>query len=205
VLIVGRPGVYPDRNLAGVLAHECAHVLLARALQGSGQAVPRWFDEGFAVLEARPWGWRDVLALASTIIPSDPPELVSLRNRFPTGEHEARAAYAVSLSFVAFIEKKGGPGTVRRIVRTVAGGSPFPEAVRKETGSNLIELESEWRRGSAVWYRWIPLATSSAALWSVILFLGIWAGVRRRARRRRIEESWEREGLGSSPFDPPVA
>ena len=194
VLIVGRPGAYPDRDLPGVLAHECAHVVLGRALSRRGQRAPRWFEEGFAVLEARPWGWADALALATVVLPSSPPALSDMDAGFRSGESEAREAYSVSVSFMAFLEKRSGPDAARRIVREMSDGAGFDQAFRTVTGASVGRIESEWRRGIQIRYRWIPLITSSGALWTGILVLLFFAGARRRARRREMERIWERSG-----------
>src|ERR1019366_726846 len=46
-----------DGGLEEVLAPEVAHVLIPRA--SGGRRVPRWFDEGLAMLAARSWRLRD--------------------------------------------------------------------------------------------------------------------------------------------------
>lgn len=195
-LVVGSGRVYPDRDLAGVLAHECAHVQIAAALAASGapdgRAVPWWFEEGWAVLQARPWGWSDALALASAILPSTPPPLSSVRAGIPETADEARRAYAISVSFMTFLERRSGPETPGRIVKGVMAGHDFGTALELATGSDLATLESEWRQGAEMRYRWIPVITSSAAVWTMIMALLFAAGVRRRARRRELEEAWDR-------------
>jgi hypothetical protein len=44
-----------------------------------------------------------------------------------------------------------------------------------------------------MWSRWIPLLTSSLALWMTITFLALWAIRRRRRRDALIRERWDLE------------
>ena len=204
VLLAGRKGVYPDQDLAGVLTHECAHVILDRALARSGQRVPRWFAEGFAVLESRPWGWTDALHLATTVVPSSPPRLLTLEGGFPAGEAGARSAYAISVSFLSSIERRAGPEAPARIVRAMMSGLSFRAAFREATGAEVWDLEAEWRRSVSFLYRWVPLITSSGAVWTVVLVLLFLAAARRRARRRALEEAWEHAGFEDGTRGGPV-
>ena len=225
VLVVGRAGSYPDRDLPGVLAHECAHVVLDRALAsvplvdpggrprpGEGDAagagpgpgtsssagsipagpphVPRWFKEGFAVLEAHPWGWKDALQLATTVVWDDPPPLETLDRSFPVTDSEAATAYAVSLSAVAWMQRTAGEEAPARIVRAVAAGATFDQALRQVLGLDPAAMEAAWRGSAQLRYRWIPILTSSSAIWTLILGLLFVAGARRRARRRELERLW---------------
>ena len=214
VLVVGRAGSYPDTDLPGVLAHECAHVVLDRALaarvvvESSGRAmagagVPRWFAEGFAVLEAHPWGWKDALQLATTVVWERPPDLATLERSFPVSESEAREAYAVSLSVVAWMEREHGEDAPARIVRAVAAGASFDQAVRQVIGLDPAAMEKVWRGSAELRYRWIPLLTSSGTIWMLILGLLFIAGARRRARRLELEALWGERGEGEAE-PPPV-
>ena len=57
VLLPQRIPAYPDGNLEQVLRHEIAHVLVARAAGRYG--VPRWLNEGLAIVAAREWRFED--------------------------------------------------------------------------------------------------------------------------------------------------
>jgi hypothetical protein len=53
-------------GLEAVLCHEVAHILIARA--ADGRAVPRWFNEGLAVVAERAWHFEDRWQLASALV-----------------------------------------------------------------------------------------------------------------------------------------
>src|SRR6185295_10664687 len=57
VLLPQRVPAYPDSSLDDVLLHETAHVLVARA--AGGRPLPRWFQEGMAMIAGRSWGLDD--------------------------------------------------------------------------------------------------------------------------------------------------
>jgi hypothetical protein len=191
LLVVGRHA-YPDQDLAGVLAHECAHVALGRALLRSGVKAPRWFEEGFAVHEARPWGWQDAVALATAFIPQSPPPLSTYAEGFPDDEAGAREAYVVSVAFIEYLVRRSDPDAPLRIARRMSDGMTFDAAISKETGSNMAALEADWISGAEMRYRWIPILTSSGAIWTVVMALLFVAGMRRRKRRLELEEIWAR-------------
>ncbi|MEO1084202.1 MAG: hypothetical protein AAFY88_08160, partial [Acidobacteriota bacterium] len=57
VLIPNRLPTYPDDDLFQTLRHEVIHVLVARA--AARRQVPRWFNEGLAMVGAHEWRMED--------------------------------------------------------------------------------------------------------------------------------------------------
>jgi hypothetical protein len=196
---------YPYGDLASVLAHEMAHQILFDATGGN---LPRWFDEGVATREGRRWNVVDMLVYSSALLTGGLPTLDEMDAAFSGDASEARTAYAASSDFVAWIVKERGEDAVRAILAG-ARRAPFPDAWREATGLPLARAEDLWRRGSLLRYRWIPAITGTGTLWLAITALALLAGARRRARSRRIAESWEAEdgwtaaaGLGEFPAGP---
>ena len=68
VLFTDRTSFYPNDSLHKVFLHEMAHILTHRA--AGGHPLPRWFDEGLAMMAARTWDLEDrarlVWAMVST-------------------------------------------------------------------------------------------------------------------------------------------
>jgi hypothetical protein len=193
---VARAERYPHSDLASVLAHEATHMVLHDA---AGTSIPRWFGEGVATAVERSWGLRDVLVYSSSLLAGPLPALADLDAAFETSDARARLAYAASFDFLAWSERRYGPGLVRRVVREAAA-LPFAEAWECATGAPLSRSEAEWRRGSLLIYRWVPALTGTGALWTGITALALLAGARRRARSRAIERRWEDEE--GPPRDP---
>jgi hypothetical protein len=181
---------YPHSDLASVLAHEAAHMLLHDAAGGN---LPRWFGEGVATGLERSWGLRDVLVYSSSLLTGPLPALADLDADFEQSGERARAAYAASFDFLLWTVRRHGKGSVRDIVRQAAT-RPFPEAWEAATGESLARSEEEWRRGSLWLYRWVPALTGTTTLWIGITLLALVAAARRRARTREILERWDVEG-----------
>jgi len=185
---------YPFEDLLSLFGHELTHVLMNSLPPRSGP-LPRWFNEGVAVMESRRWSLRDVFALGTTLLVGPSPRLDELSNDFPPGESGARAAYAQSFSFIAYLERER-PGAVRRILAQSAAGAGFAEAFRNGAGRSLGEMEAGWRDQVNFAYRWVPAVTSTGVLWAGITLLVLLGRIAKRRRERAIQEAWERQGLG---------
>jgi Peptidase MA superfamily len=186
---------YPFEDLLSLFGHELTHVLLNSLPSRSGP-LPHWFNEGVAVIESRRWSFRDTLTLGTTLLAGPPPRLETLAASFPAEEGAARAAYAESFNFIAYLEREHGPGAVRRILAGMAAGETFPEAFRRGVGRSLPEVERSWRDRVNFAYRWVPALTSTSVLWMGITLLVLLSRLAKRRRERAIREAWERQGLG---------
>ena len=149
-----------------------------------------------AVAESRRWSLRDAFTLGTTLLAGPPPRLETLSASFPADEGAARAAYAESFHFIAYLEREHGPGAVRRILAEMASGARFREAFRRGAGRDLAEVERGWRGRVNLAYRWVPALTSTSVLWMGITLLVLLVRVAKRRRERAIQEAWERQGLG---------
>jgi hypothetical protein len=186
---------YPFEDLLSLFGHELTHVLLGSLPAKSGP-LPRWFDEGLAVTESRRWSFRDTFTFGTTLLTGPPPRLETLSDSFPADEGAARAAYAESFNFIAFLERERGPGAARRILSAMAAGSTFHEAFREAAGEDLARMEGRWRDRVNFAYRWVPALTSTGVLWMGITLLVLIGRLAKLRRERAIRESWERQGLG---------
>jgi len=181
-----------------VLQHEYAHLALARALKGN--EAPRWFDEGFTMLQSKRWNlsWTYVLSrgvLSKSLIPFE-----ELADGFPLDQDQAQLAYAQSLSFVGFIKTEYGPEALPRFIRGMSHGLDAEESLRQATGLGLRNLERQWKAELKKRYSWIPIVTSFFSVWflaSLLFLLSYWL---KRRRAKRMLEQWEdEEGLTEPP------
>ncbi|MFY9826583.1 MAG: hypothetical protein WAM82_34800, partial [Thermoanaerobaculia bacterium] len=202
VLLPERVPRYPDSSLDDVLLHETAHVLVARA--AGGRPLPRWFQEGMAMIAGRSWGLDDRTRLTLALLVDRPVSLAALDDRFAGGQAEVHRAYAIAGSFVRDLLDRYGPGTAPAILAGVARGLSFDDAFSAATGTSLAYAEDSFWDRQTFWYRWVPVLTSSVTLWLLITLLALWA-IRHRRRRdaaqRRIweeEEARERERLAAA-------
>jgi hypothetical protein len=191
VLLPGRVPSYPDSSLADLLAHEVAHVMVARA--AGGRPLPRWFHEGMAMIAGLSWGFDDRSRLTLALLVDRPVSLAELDDRFAGGQSEVNRAYAISGAFVRDLFDRYGQGVAARLLREVAAGHTFAEAFRVATGVPLAAAESDFWSRQTFWYRWVPVLTSSAALWMIVTALALWAMKRRRERDASLKKGWDAE------------
>jgi len=197
VLLPERTPSYPDGGLEEVLAHEVAHVLIHRA--SGGRRIPRWFNEGVAMLAARSWRLRDQTYLALALLRAEKVPLWKLDDLFEGDRWQVERAYALSGALVQDLLDRYGTGLPAALLSRVAQGVSFDEALRRTTGATLIDVgESFWARQSLL-KRWLPILTSTAVLWLGISVLAIVAAVKRRRKKAAEAERLAAEEATSPP------
>ena len=201
VLLAERTPSYPDGGLEEVLAHEVAHVLIHRA--SGGRPLPRWFDEGLAMLAARSWRLRDQTELALGLLSGPRVPLWKLDDLFQGERRQVERGYALSGTLVQDLLERYGPAVPRIVLARVARGDTFDEAVRGATGATLIDVGEAFYERQASLKRWIPILTSTAVLWFAISVLAIVAGIRKRRRGAALEEEAAETETEAEVLEPP--
>jgi len=191
VLLPERVPSYPDSSLSDLLSHEVAHVLIARA--GGGHPLPRWFHEGMAMIAGLSWDLEDRSRLTLALLVDRPVSLADVEQRFGGGQAEVNRAYAISGAFARDLLEQYGQDAAARILGKVADGLPFDQAFQAATGTPLAAAEASFWDRQTFWYRWVPVLTSSVALWMLITLLALWAIRRRRERDAAQRVIWDQE------------
>lgn len=141
-----RVGVEPDEApgaLAAVLAHELAH---ARIREACGGRAPFWFHEGLAQWsEGKRATVRDTREAARGDVAVSAGALDRAFSR-RLGRSAARSSYAQALSLVEHLLALRGEGAVACLLRRLAGGGSFEDALAAETGLTEGELFASWKR-----------------------------------------------------------
>jgi len=167
-----------------------------------GRRVPRWFDEGLAMLAARSWRLRDETELALGVLSGPRVPLWKLDDLFQGNRRDVEHGYALSGTLVHDLVDRYGPAVPRVVLARLALGDSFDEAMRRATGATLLDIGEGFYARQATLKRWIPILTSTAALWFAISLLAIAAGIRRRRRRAALEEeAGELEDVAEQPPD----
>jgi hypothetical protein len=130
--------------LTAVLPHETTHVVLAGRF-GPHQ-VPRWVDEGIAVLSEP----RERIDRHLRNLPAHQQQLFALRQLLELADYpQPRAVgvfYAQSVSVVEFLSREKGPQTFVRFVNDGLNGG-YEQALRRHYGyQDFNDLEQHWRR-----------------------------------------------------------
>ena len=196
--LILRPGS-PDPAL---LAHEVAHLVLGEAERSGKEPFPRWFHEGVAqwVSGAGLFRAPEELHLAFASRRVIPLEILTVT--FPEGEAPLRLAYEESLSVVRHLADRWGGEAPGRIVRGVAAGRTFDDALRETIGLTPTELDAAWQKANRP--GWISAAwafLTRLGLWGMLglaSFL-IWFVVRAREREKLELMKAEEEGEGPAP------
>lgn len=201
VLLPERTPSYPDGSLDELLLHELTHVLVARA--AGGREVPRWFNEGLAMMAGGPWSLEDRTRLTFAMVRGTERPLAEIDELFGGEPGEVRRAYALSGALVRDIVLQYGRPAPRRILAGIARGETFADAFRSATGVTLpAALRSFWQRHS-FWYRWMPILGSSFTLWLLIVLLAFVAWWRKRRRVAALKRAWDEEEA-EQQLEPPA-
>ncbi|MFO7892189.1 MAG: hypothetical protein R6U63_00525 [Longimicrobiales bacterium] len=177
----------PPHTVYITLRHELAHVALQRYV---GQArAPRWFTEGYAQWAAGEWEWESAWRLRLTFLGSDASPLDSLTLHWPVGEWDARMAYLLSASAIAYLVDRSGERGLRIFLEQWRETQDFEAAFRDVYGLTLGQFEEDWRAHVKRSYGWTVLLGQSIFFWLflAILLVVFWV-IRKRRDRARLEE-----------------
>lgn len=202
VLFPARVPVYPYSSLDELLGHEVAHVLISRV--AGGREVPRWFNEGLAMLAEEGWSWDHRARAALALVRGQSYELADLDAYFAGSRAEVAGAYALSAALVKAFVGRYGREFPALVFERLAAGESFEDAFALATGVSLAEAEDAYWRRHALWNRWLPFLGSPTTLWIGVTLLALWAIKRRRDRDREQEEAWEAEELAEQGWPRPV-
>lgn len=191
VLMPTRVPAYPDGDVAEVLRHEIAHVLVSRA--AGRRPVPRFLDEGLAVVAARGWQLQDRTRLLMAVWPLSGKDLPALREDFAGSAEQAGHAYVISAAFVRFLLDNEGGDAGARILKRISEGNGFDAAFRLAIGHPLEELQGAFWDETDVWQKWMPLVFGSTGFSLLLLVLVLLAWRRRHVKDDELREFWEEE------------
>ena len=191
VILPHRVVAYPYDSLENVLFHEVAHIFNARAARG--QIIPRWFDEGLAMISARAWDFEDGARLTWAIVMGNPVSLETLDALFHEDQGSARKAYVLSHALVRFFIHEFGRDWPRKMFAFISQGVSFQEAFFRTTFKPLHKAEAAFWANQTVWTRWAPAVTSTIALWLGILGLALYVFRKQRQRAKTLKRQWQEE------------
>jgi hypothetical protein len=179
-----------DGDPLPTLRHELAHLMLARV----APRVPLWFAEGYAARAAGEWSGLDALSVNWELARGRTPTFGQLDRELRAGPGSARAAYALAMAAVLYLERLGGDRGLGPLIAHLADAPDFETAVRQTYLTSLESIEAQWRGDLRKRYGWLLLVTSFTMFWSLIgLVVGIvWWRRRRhdRVRRAALDEGW---------------
>lgn len=177
-------------DLRTIFKHEFTHLALGRAFMGS-EGVPHWLHEGLAMYESREWDFRRVSTITRAVLTDSLIPLSEITQRFPREEHRAELAYCQSFYLISFLLSEYGLGRFHGFIGQYSRGKPLDKVLIDVYGMRVGELESHWHRHLKVRFSWIPIITSTTALWFLLALIFLLAYGKKRRAKRLIFEQWD--------------
>jgi hypothetical protein len=171
--------------------HELAHIALWDALEG--RPVPRWFNEGFAVLASGESSFDRMSVLWTATVADNLIPLAQMERSFPADESTASIAYAEAVDVVRFLLRREEAHRFRGMIDRMEKGHDLEASLKLSYGIDLADLEHEWREDVAKRYTFWPVLFSGTLVWAITLGLFVWAWRRKQARAKKKLARWERE------------
>lgn len=170
--------------------HEATHLLLSQAF-GRGRPVPRWLDEGLAVLLAGQWTVQRLSTMTFAVLSDSLLPMDELTASFPSDLRQAEIAYCQSYYFISFLMGEFGRPAFHGFLRNYARSSDFQVAIRQSYDLTWPQVQRRWQQYLRLRFSWVPLLTSSGMLWFAASLVFLWGYLRKRARARATLRQWE--------------
>jgi hypothetical protein len=192
VLLTVKP-VNPSaqHDLAQVFRHELAHVALEDAV--SGRPIPRWFNEGFAVMASGETSFERMQTLVSATFSDRLLSLKQLEQGFPANEEQAGVAYAEASDVVRFLVRREEVHRFRGLVSRLRDGETMDSALLNSYGEETSALEAEWRDDVTRRYAFFPALGSGSLIWAGTLGLFAWGWRKKRKKAQATLARWRNE------------
>lgn len=149
------PGPEQRLEMERQIPHELMHILLYQKIGPSYANLPAWLNEGLASL-AEIYPNSDYLVLLKTNYEKE--RLLPISNlcvTFPRDAAGAYLAYAQAESFTRFLYQEFGSTGLEALIEAYADGLDCERGIQVAYGSDLNQLELQWRRdtfGEDPWY-----------------------------------------------------
>jgi hypothetical protein len=179
-------------NLRKTFIHELTHILLGQAFNRD-EHVPRWLNEGLAMYESREWSFDRVVTMTHAVLTDALLPLSDLTHAFPQEKKNLELAYCQSFYLVSFLVSEYGTEQFHAFIHSYSKEKVLEDVLLTIYGMNLYELERRWHRTLTMRFSWIPLITSSIALWFMITLIFIVSYLRKKRNVRIILKNWEEE------------
>jgi hypothetical protein len=186
-----------DGDGAQTLRHEWAHLGLHAQL--GELRVPRWFSEGYAQWASGGFDASEAWRLRVLLAFDRAPAMDSLTLRWPAELGEARVAYLLSASAVAYLVESSGERGLAAFLERWRTEQSFDRALVLTFGVTPGQFEEDWKRHVRDRYGWLLVLSHSSVFWlatSIVLLLLV------AVRQRRNREKLARLRATEPPDDP---
>ena len=145
VLVAIPPGDSARLQMRRDIPHELTHLMTFVAASPNYDAVPRWLDEGLAVLNEGEPNSAQALAVQEALTGNKLIPIESLCGAFPADASAALLAYGQSRYVVQQIINEYGSAGIQALLAAYRDGATCSGGVEQALNITLPELELKWR------------------------------------------------------------
>ncbi|MGC8741237.1 MAG: hypothetical protein ACP5UB_07250 [Candidatus Sumerlaeaceae bacterium] len=187
----------PPVEFSRTLLHELVHCYLGLRLKTS---LPRWFEEGVAVIAADEVNFDDAAEVAIAALLHRTIPLRELAWHFPSQAERQRLAYRQSASVVRFLMNEQG-GTLSSLLEPFLGPDGERRIAELWNPLYLEPLELRWKHSVISWQSWVIALSRSGSFWVLVALLTVLAWYLRKQRSIAQRRQWEEEERIYGVFD----
>ncbi len=190
-------------DLIKTFRHEVNHILLGQAFKGK-QRVPRWLDEGLAMIQAGEWSMSRLSSITSAVLTDSLIPMDDIVDSFPEEWRDAELAYCQSFYFISFLKGTFGDETFKTFLNEYSKHKNFPRAIRSAYNMGWENMEELWLDYLKLRFSWIPIITSTGTLWFAASLIFIAGYLRKKRKTRKKLRQWALEEsllYGDKPDD----
>lgn len=174
------------------IAHEITHVIIFRMLGQRVVDLPLWVNEGIAQYESEEYPDSDNAMVAEAAADGRLLPLANLEKRFP--KDKTGLAYAQSASAVRFMAKKHGKASMKIMLKELARGRSFDQAMTEATGRTGDRFVDDWQAEVTKRHWALKITRIGTAVISVVMaILVVIAFLVRRKQKIEAAKRWEWE------------
>ena len=174
-----------------VIIHELNHIYMFRIPQY--RSIASWFKEGMAMQSANEFSLLHKIEISQAIWRKKTIPLLRLQNISHYTYDKVKLAYGQSAAAVEALEYYYGKKIIVNIIERMKNGYNFNDALKKESGENIIDFQIKFEIYLEENYNWIFLFSSAKHIYVVLPFILIIGFIYYRYRRKKIIAKWEIE------------
>jgi hypothetical protein len=188
------------RPFSEVLEHELAHIFLDK--KSSGAILPRWIEEGFAMLQSKEWQiGQDILVVRAVFTNSIVP-LSQIENLNQFSDSKALLSYTESYLALSYFLDEYGKENFFKLLDDLASGESLDLAFIKTTGSSYLGFQNEFSSFIKKRYNWLAFLGDTGLLWVGLAILLVFLYLMKRYYNRKTLKRWEYEDrIGKYGYD----
>jgi len=148
-------------DVEGTMSHELSHIVVGLATDNPYGNLPRWLDEGLAMVSEGVMPAGNASALRSAIRADG---LISVRSLsgYANDPDEVDLFYGEVYSLVEFMLKAFGKEKMSALLSTFREGLAQEQALQQAYGFGLAELDRQWRESLGLGPRRTPVPGATA-------------------------------------------